>query len=45
MQSIRLKKGKAADSNGTRGEDIKTCDEETKEMLRQIFHEVIKLKD
>ena len=38
----RLKKGKSADSNGIRAEDIKACDEGTKEMVRQIFNEVIK---
>ena len=38
----RLKKGKAADSNGIRAEDIKACDEETKEMVRQIFNEIVK---
>ena len=32
----RLKKGKAADSDG------KACDEETKEMVRQIFNEIVK---
>ena len=40
----RLKKGKARDSNGIRAEDIKTCDKETKEMVRQIFNEVLKQK-
>ena len=40
----KLKKGKAADSNGIRAKDIKACDEETKEMVRQIFNEVIKQK-
>ena len=34
------KKGKAGDSNGIRPEDIKTCDDETKNMVRQIFNEV-----
>ena len=38
----RLKKGKSADSNGIRAEDIKACDEETKEMVRQIFNEKVK---
>ena len=38
----KLKKGKAADSNGIRAEDIKACDEETKEMVRQIFNEIVK---
>ena len=36
------KKGKSADSNGIRAEDIKACDEETKEMVRQIFNEIVK---
>ena len=36
------KKGKPADSNGIRAEDIKACDDETKEMLRQIFNEIVK---
>ena len=31
----RLKKGKTGDSNGIKAEDNKTCDEETKEMVRQ----------
>ena len=38
----RLKKGKAADSNGISAEDMKACDEETKEMVRQIFNEIVK---
>ena len=38
-------KGKAGDSNGIRAEDIKTCDEETKEMARQIFNEVPKQEE
>ena len=41
----RLKKGKAADSNGIRAEDIKACDEETKEMVRQSFNEIVKQKE
>ena len=41
----RLKKGKAGDSNGIRAEDIGTCDEETKELARQIFNEVQKQKE
>ena len=42
----RLTKGKAGDSNGIRAEDInKACDEETKEMMRQIFNEVLKQRD
>ena len=36
----RLRKGRAADSNGIRAEDIKACDEETKEMVRQIFNDI-----
>ena len=37
-----LKKGKSPDSNGIRAEDIKTCDDETREMVRQLFNEIIK---
>ena len=40
----RLKKCKSADSNGIRVEDITACGEESKEMVRQIFNEVIKQK-
>ena len=29
--SDRFEKGRAGDSNGTRAEDIKACDEETKD--------------
>ena len=36
-----FKKGKASDNNGIRAEDIKTCDDTTKEMIRQIFNEVM----
>ena len=36
------KKGKSPDSNGIRAEDIKACDDETGEMVRQIFNEIIK---
>ena len=38
----KLKKGKYPDSNGIRAEDIKARDDETKEMVRQIFNEIIK---
>ena len=38
----KLKKGKSQDSNGIRAEDIKACDDETREMVRQIFNEIIK---
>ena len=38
----KLKKGKSPDVDGIRAEDIKACDEETKEMVRQIFNEIIK---
>ena len=38
----RLKQGKSPDSNGIRAEDIKACDDETREMVRQIFNEFIK---
>ena len=45
LQSTDSKKGKSADSNGIRAEDIKACDEETKEMVRQIFNEKVKQKE
>ena len=35
-------KGKATVSNGIKAEDIKVCDEETKEIMRQIFNEIVK---
>ena len=38
----KLKKGESADSNGIRAEDIKACDDETKEMVRQIFNDIVK---
>ena len=41
----KLEKGKSADSNGMRGEVIEACDEETKEMVKQTFNEVIKQKE
>ena len=34
----KLKKGKSLDSNGIRAEDIKVCDDETREMVRQLFN-------
>ena len=37
-----IKKGKSPNSNGIRAEDIKACDDETKEMVRQIFNEIVK---
>ena len=38
----KLKKGKFPDSEGIRAEDVKACDEEMREMVRQIFNEIIK---
>ena len=38
----KLKAGKSPDGNGIRVEDIKDCSDETREMMRQIFNEVIK---
>ena len=38
----KLKAGKPPDGNGIRAEDIKDCSDETREMMRQIFNEVIK---
>ena len=36
------KKGKASEKNGIRAGDIKTCDNETKEMRNLVFNEVSK---
>ena len=41
----RLKCGKARDSSQTEAQDIKGCDEETKEWIRQIFNELLQQKD
>ena len=41
----KLKKGKSPDNKGIRAEDIKDCDEETREMVRHIFNEIIKRKE
>ena len=38
----KLKKGKSPDSDGIRAEDIEACDDETREMVRQIFNEITK---
>ena len=38
----KLKTGKSPDSKGIRAEDIKACDDETREIMRQIFNEIIK---
>ena len=38
----KLTKGKSPDSNGIRAEHIKACDDETREMVRQLFNEIIK---
>ena len=38
----KLEKGNSPHSNGTRAEDIKACDDEMKEMVRQIFNEIVK---
>ena len=38
----KVKKGKASDNNGIRAEDIRTCDDATKETIKQIFNEVLK---
>ena len=37
----QLRNGKSPDSNGIRAEDIKASDDETREMVRQIFNEII----
>ena len=38
----KLRKDKSLDSIEIRAEDIKACDDETREMVRQIFNEIIK---
>ena len=38
----KLKTGKSPDGNGIRAEDIKAFDGETREMMRQLFNEIIK---
>ena len=42
MGSGSSKNGKSRDSDGIRAEDIKACDDETREMVRQILNEIIK---
>ena len=42
ISKLKKKKGKSPDSNGIRAEDIKACDDETREMVRQLFNEIIK---
>ena len=41
----KLKAGKSPDGNGIRAEDIKDCNDETREMMRQIFNEIIKMNN
>ena len=38
----KLKAGKSPDGNGIRAEDVKDCNDETREMMRQIFNGIIK---
>ena len=38
----KFKAGKSPDGCGIRAEDIEDCNDETREMMRQIFNEVIK---
>ena len=42
LQWTNSKKGISPDSNGIRAEDFKACDDETREMVRQIFNEIVK---
>ena len=42
VSTEQTQKGKSPDSNGFRAEDIKACDDETREMVRQIFKEIIR---
>ena len=39
---MKLKKSKSPHIDGILAEDIKACDEETQEMMRQIFNEIIR---
>ena len=41
----KLEKGKSPDSNGIRAEDVKACDDETRETVRQSFNEIIKRQE
>ena len=36
------KKGESPDSTGIRAEDVKACDDETREMVRKIFKDIFK---
>ena len=38
-------KSKGSDSNGIRAEDIKTCDDARKEMIRLVFNELTRQDD
>ena len=40
--SANSKQANTPDSNGIRADDIKACDDETREMMRQIFNEIKK---
>ena len=42
QQSTSSRKAKPGTKNGIRAEDIKTCDNPTKEMIKLIFNEVLK---
>ena len=42
MELANSKKGKSTESNGMRAEDIKACDDEAREMVRQLFSEITK---
>ena len=41
-QSKDSRRAKQRTANGVRAEDIKACDEDTKELVRQIFNEIVK---
>ena len=41
-QSTNLKKRQTLDSKGIRAEGVKACDDETREMVRQVFNGIIK---
>ena len=37
----KFSKNKSPDGNGIRAEDVKVCDDETREMVRQLFNGIM----
>ena len=42
LRSTVSKEGKTRDTKGIKAEDLKECDDETKEMMRTVYNEIIK---